>query len=78
MFEIIIQIKDGENYKTLIGGPDKCNDAKFLLPDFVRDAWESWKKKAPDSCESHGDKLKDSMYIEWKNYRYVFNDIYWD
>ena len=78
MFEIIIQIKDGENYRTLIDGPDKCRDASDLLPDFIREAWDSWKEKAPYSSESHGDNLKDSMYIEWKNYRFIFHDIYWD
>lgn len=78
MFEIVIQIKDGEKYRPLIMGPENCMDAADLLPDFIRDAWESWKKKAPDSKESHGDKLKDSLYIEWKNYRFIFNEIYWD
>ena len=78
MFEIVIQIKDDENYRTLINGPYKCQDAADLLPEFARDAWESWKKKAPYSKESHGDNLIDSMYIEWKNYRFIFNDIYWD
>lgn len=78
MFEIVIQIKDGENYRTLIEGPDKCKDAADLLPEFVRDAWESWEKKAPDSKEVRGDNLKDSMYIEWKNYRFIFSEIYWD
>lgn len=78
MFEIVIQIKDGENYRTLIEGPYNCKDAADLLPEFIRDAWEIWKEKAPDSKESHGDKLKDSMYILWKNYRFIFHDIYWD
>lgn len=78
MFEIVIKIKDGEKYRTLIEGPDKCRDAADLLPEFIRDAWESWKEKAPDSKESHGDKLKDSIYIEWKNYRFIFSEIYWD
>ena len=78
MFEIVIQIKDGEKYRELIGGPDKCRDAADLLPDFIRDAWESWKKKAPDSQECRGDKLKDSMFIEWKNYCFIFSEIYWD
>lgn len=78
MFEIVIQIKDGENYRNLIEGPDKCRDAADLLPDFIRDAYESWKKKAPDSKECRGDKLKDAMYIEWKNYRFIFSEIYWD
>ena len=78
MFEIVIQIKEDEKYRTLIDGPYKCNDAADLLPEFVRDAWESWVKKAPNSQESHGDNLKDSMYIEWKNYRFIFHEIYWD
>ena len=25
-----------------------------------------------------GEKLKDSMIIEWKNYRFIFSEIYWD
>lgn len=78
MFEIVIQIKDVEKYRTLIEGPDKCRDAADLLPEFIRDAWESWKEKAPDSKKCRGDDLKDSMYIEWKNYRFVFSEIYWD
>lgn len=78
MFEIVIQIKDGENYRQLIGGPDNCRDAADLLPEFIRDCWESWKEKSPNSRDSHGDKLKDSMFIEWKNYRFIFHDIYWD
>lgn len=79
MFEIVIQIKDGEKYRSLIEGPDMCKDAADLLPEFVRDAWESWKNKAPDSKEYYDDNwLKDSMYIEWKNYRFIFSEIYWD
>lgn len=36
MFEIVIQIKDGDEYRTLINGPYKCQDAADLLPEFVR------------------------------------------
>lgn len=78
MFEIVIQIKDGQNFRTLIEGPYNCDAASDLLPEFIRDAWNSWKEKAPYSRESHGEKLKDSMCIEWKNYRFIFYEIYCD
>lgn len=80
MYNIIIQIKDkdGVEYRTLIEGPDNYYEASDLLPDFVRAALENWEDKAPCSGRSHGEKIKDSMIIEWKNLRFVFQDIFWD
>ena len=66
--------KDYDKKKPVIKGVENTEIAIKLLPPVIKNCFDAWKK-----CkEYNANNNLESMHIEFKDFRYCFNDWYWD
>ena len=80
MIEVSIYTKENEKdydkKKPVIEGVENTEIAIKLLPPVIKDCFDAWENSKDYRNKEEG--LLKSMVIYYNDFRYCFNDWYWD